>query len=162
MTIKLAMSRLLYVKMFLVLAFIDGLLSLIEHNMINLLAAAAGALAIRFAWPKMPIRTSIGGWLVGFILACLFGNDAYRNHWFGQREIYAAWGIVALAGDIIIQLIGWGIRLLQPIGKYTIEHPGEAFNNGMERAEQVAGVWMRIKAPVLSLIDFIKSVIPHK
>ncbi|WP_041258233.1 hypothetical protein [Fibrella aestuarina] len=132
----------------------------VETNAYSLLAAGVGALIIRFAWPRMPVRQSVGGWLVGVLLACLFGNDAYRSHLFGAaRSVEATWGIIALIGDVLIQIAGWVIRLAQPIGRrsveYTEQHPGEAFDEGLKRIEQVTSFWTRIKTPLLDLFKTI-------
>jgi len=126
-----------------------------DQNMGYWLAAAAGAFVIRFALPGMPLRRSLTGWLVGVILACLFATSAIKSHVFGPLEPVAVWGAVALIGDLIIQVIAWVIRLTQKLGAATLENPGDAFDETLERAEQLTSVWIRIKAPFL---DLIKSV----
>ena len=83
-----------------------------EQNMGLWLAAAAGAFVIRFAYPQLPAKASLSGWLVGVILACLFAPSAVKSGKWDYLEPAAIWGTIALIGDVIIQIVAWFFRLL--------------------------------------------------
>lgn len=133
-----------------------------QANAGNWLAAAFGAFVIRFAYPKLPIKASIAGWLCGIIIACLFAQSVVKSHRFDLLEPYAIWALVALLGDVLIQITAWTMRIISGIGTYTEQHPGEAFDQGLERVEKVTNVWLRIKAPLLDLLNEASKLFSKK
>ncbi|QKZ14322.1 CvpA family protein [Spirosoma sp. KUDC1026] len=122
----------------------------------NWLAAAAGAFVIRFARPQLPLRSSLAGWLVGFLLACLFAPDVVAAGGIGllkrSESVYAA---IAFVGDFIIQLIAWLIRLSSKVGDTIEADPAGSFDSSLERVEKVTSLWVRIKTPIMELINTV-------
>ncbi len=151
-------NRAIYFNVLLLLSLTDWLFSYFrpDLNAGNWLAAAAGAFVIRFALPKLPIKASVGGWLVGFLIACIFAPDvvATGGLW-GIKRSVGVHGAVAVLGDLIIQLIAFAIRLSTKVGGGIYEHPGQSFDEGLERVEKVTNVWVRIKAPFMDLLNTI-------
>jgi hypothetical protein len=118
------------------------------------LAAAVGAFVIRFARPQLPLRASLGGWLVGFLIACLFAPDlvAMGGIWFLKRP-ESVHGAVALMGDALIQIVAWGFRLTGKVGDNIEADPSGSFDGTLDRVEKVTNVWVRIKAPFMDLLN---------
>lgn len=130
-----------------------------DQNARYWLAASVGAFIIRFALPKLPIQRSIVGWFVGFALSCMLSPSFVKIQLFGPLEPVAVWGLVALIGDLILQVLAWLIRITQKVGGYAEENPGEALDETVERVERLAAVWVRIKAP---LVDLVKTIFQKK
>lgn len=131
-----------------------------EANAGNWLAAAFGAFVIRFVWPKIPFRASVMGWLVAFIIACLFAPDVVAGGGlFGMKRSEGNYGAMALIGDVVIQLAAWVVRLSQKVGTATLDDPAGAFDGTLDRVEKVTNVWIRIKTPFL---DIINTIFPKK
>jgi hypothetical protein len=128
------------------------------QNAGNWLAAAAGAFVIRFARPQLPFRSSLTGWLTGFLVACLFAPDVVAAGGIGflkrPESVYAA---VAFVGDFIIQLIAWMTRLSSKVGDTIEADPAGSFDSSLERVEKVTSLWVRIKTPILELFDFLSG-----
>jgi len=124
------------------------------QNAGNWLAAAMGAFVIRFARPQLPFRASLTGWLTGFLLACLFAPDIMAAGGIGflkrPESVYAA---VAFVGDFIIQLLAWLIRLSSKVGDTIEADPAGSFDSSLERVEKVTSLWVRIRTPVMALLD---------
>lgn len=160
------MSRLVYALMSLLLVQLGFVFTFFssDQNIYNLLSAGVGALVIRFAFPRLPWRVSVGGWFVGIALAMLFGRSVFNAHWpyVTFLEEHAIFGVVALVGDLIIQVVAFIVRLTSKLGNYAEQHPGEAFDEVLERGEKVATVWTRIQVPIGSLVDFVKQFFPKK
>ena len=156
------MPRIFAFSVFLALSLIDWLINYFQpqQNAGNWLSAAFGAFVIRFALPKIPFGASVMGWLVAFIIACLFAPDVIQaGGVLGIKRPEGNYAAVALIGDIAIQSLAWIIRIAQGVGKYAEANPGEAFDEGLERIEKVTNVWVRIKAPFL---DLLNSIFPTK
>ncbi|GAB2550000.1 hypothetical protein [Spirosoma aerophilum] len=158
-------SRLIYLNLMLMFSLLDWLINYFQpqHNAGNWLAAAFGAFVIRFALPKIPFGASVLGWLVAFIISCLFAPDVIAAG--GILHIHRTEGnfaAVALIGDLSIQLVAWIIRLSQKVGGTIYEHPGASFDEGLERVEKVTNVWLRIKAPLLDLISSFSTLFSKK
>ena len=157
------MTRLLYASVILMLGFTDWLLKYFnpESNAGNWLAAAAGAFLLRFAIRGLPIQASVTGWLAGFMIACLFAPDVLAAGgilWLKRPE--ANFGIVAFLGDLVIQLVAFGIRLSTKVGGTIYDDPSGAFDGTLDRVEKVTSVWARIKTPLLDLVSTIFSKKP--
>lgn len=157
-------TRIFHLKTLLMFSFLDWFISYFQPqaNAGNWLAAAFAAFVIRFIWPNLPFWSSFMGWLVSFIIACLFSPDVIAaGGFFGiihrTEGNYAA---VAFAGDIIIQTGAYVVRLSRKVGETVIEDPGAAYDSGLERFEKTTNVWVRIKAPVLDLLNTIFSKKP--
>lgn len=155
------MSRLLSLFILLGLTILDWFIAYFNPsaNVGNWLAAMFGAFVIRFANPRLPFWSSFLGWLVAFIVSCLFAPDIVLNGglWFIHRS-EGVFGAVALIGDLFIQFVAWLIRMGQGVGKYAEAHPGQAFDEGLERVEKVTNVWLRVKAPLLDLLGSLSTL----
>ena len=155
------MQRVINTGVILALTWLEWIVQMTHpaQNAGNWLAAAAGAFVIRLVLPAITIRLSVSAWLGGFLFAILFASSLAKHHFFAGWDSMAVWGAVALGGDFMLQLVAFIIRLAQKLTGYTLEHPGAAFDETLERAEKVTTVWVRIKAP---LLDLINSILPKK
>lgn len=99
------------------------------------------------------------GWLVSFIVACLFAPDVIGAGLLGIKRTEGNYAAVALIGDVLIQAAAWVVRITQKVGAATYADPGAAFDSSLERVEKVTNVWVRIKAPIL---DLITTIFPKK
>lgn len=149
-------NRLVYLNLLLLMGLTDWLFTYFrpDLNAGNWLAAAASAFIARFFVPRIPVRASVAGWLIGFMLGCLFAPDVLSaGGLWGLKRSEGVHGAVALLGDLGVQIIAWAVRLTQKVGNGIYEKPGEAFDQGLERVEKVTNVWVRIKAPFLDLLS---------
>lgn len=163
--LRLDMSRLVYALVSLLLVQLGFVFTFFssDQNIYNLLSAGVGALVIRFAFPRLPWRVSVGGWFVGVALGMQFGRSVFNAHFLHDAlEEQAVFGLVALTGDLIIQVVAFIVRLTSKLGNYAEQYPGEAFDEVLERGEKVATVWTRIQVPIGSLVDFVKQFFPKK
>lgn len=126
--------------------------------MSNWLAAVVGAFVIRLVLPKLPLKSSVSGWAVGVLFALLFASTiAKKVDHLSDWEPEAVYGAVALLGDAFLQIIAALIRIINKVSNYAVDNPGEAFDQGLEKAEKVATVWVRIKTPILEILNLFKK-----
>ena len=150
-----AVPRLVYAYSLLGLAIGEWFIKYLDPqaNAGNWVAAVFGAFVIRMGYPKLPLQRSLSGWFTGVVLAFMFAPTLLKAEWFAWWESYTVWGLVALVGDLIIQLIAWLIRLGQKFGNYTYDHPREALQETVDGAGTLLALFIKIKAAVLSLFS---------
>lgn len=156
------MSRLVYALTSLLLVQLGFVFSFFssDQNIYNLLSAGVGALVIRFAFPSLPWRVSVGGWFVGVALAMQFGRSVFNAHFLHPAlEEHAVYGLVALTGDLVIQVIAWLMRLASKGGRYVEENTKEAIDDGIETGGKLLTFWLKWKAP---LLDVLSNLFPKK
>lgn len=121
------------------------------------LSAAIGSLALRLLFPKTPLPQSFSGWFLGFAFACLTSATALKNGWFGSSEAELVWGALGFIGDAGMQLAATLYRIVAKVLAFAEEKPGEAFDQGLPRAERLFLLIVKIKQP---LLDFIGHFTP--
>lgn len=121
-----------------------------EANFGNFLAAIAGSFVLRLLLSdKLNFRQHISGWLVGSITSILMASSVYEN-WLPGMKQFAVFGMVGFLADLLLQILVYLIT-------YTRDHPSEAFDTGMEKAERAVSFWVKVKADVMEFFNNKKS-----
>ena len=155
-------TRLLYLYMILAVSIGEWLFNYFrpDVNVGNWLAAAFGAFVVRFINPKLPFKASFYGWLVASIIAIIWGPDVVASGgWFGIKRSEGNFALLALIGDVAIQLAAWVQRLTTKVGDATLADPAGAFDGTLDRVERGVTLWVKIKAPFL---DLLSTIFPKK
>lgn len=144
----LNVSRIAYLSVFLLAGLGDWLYSHYrpDQNADKWLAAMGGALILRLVLKdKLTGKAHVQGFVAGTLAGCILGATIHRNL-LESWDDYAVYGFVGFVADITLQLVAM-------LMTNTRDNPGAAIDEGLKRAEQVTGVWSRIKAPLLDLVS---------
>ena len=146
-----AMTRLIYFQAMLLVWLANWWVEYFRpaENAPSWLAGVFGAFLLRLLIPKLTTRQHLTGWLTGAIAAFLWANSVHSN-WLPGMDRLGVWGLVGFLSDLLLQIVVYLIS-------YARDNPAEAFDAGMDRVEKVAGLWSRIKEPVISLIEFFSK-----
>ena len=118
-----------------------------EKNALNWLAAAIGALIIRFVQDeKLPLKVSVGGWFTGVAIASLFASTLLALPAFMLIKPVAVWGGLALIGDLVVQLLGYILKWGRKVGgDIAHQSTGELIEDGIDKAGRIADVVLKVK-----------------
>lgn len=147
-------TRLIYLNLIILVGLLEKLIEYFrpQENAGNWAGAVVGAFIIRLVLPKIPFWTSFSGFFAATCFALLFSGTIARNTHFAGWDSFAVYAFVALVGDALLQLLAFVIRLARKLTDYTLDHPADAFDGAVDRAEKVVTVWVKLKTAVLELL----------